>query len=87
MKSTKRILKGTVTSAVNDKTIVVSVKRRIRHPLYSKLYSVTKKYHAHDEKNECNVGDTVEIIESQPISKKKRWTLSSVLEKTKEVSR
>jgi len=84
-KSNKRVLKGVVSSNKGDKTIVVSVKRSVRHPLYSKSYSVTKKYHAHDEKNEVNIGDTVQIIECVPISKNKRWNLESIVEKTKEL--
>lgn len=79
----KRVLNGIVTSDKADKTITVTVKRRVSHPIYSKNYTVSKKYHAHDEKNEANMGDTVEIIESGPISKKKRWMLKSVVEKAK----
>lgn len=81
----KRVLSGVVSSDKSDKTIVVTTKRRVAHPVYSKNYTVTKKYHAHDEKNEANIGDTVEIIESQPISKKKRWALKTVVEKAKGV--
>ena len=74
----KRILKGFVVSNKNDKTIVVEVKRRFRHPFYGKVISKTKKYHAHDEKNKYKIGDIVKIIESKPISKLKTW---EVLEK------
>ena len=69
----KRILSGVVISSNLDKTITVNVTRRIRHKLYKKIIRQTKKYHAHDENNECNVGDTVSIIESKPISKLKKW--------------
>ena len=70
---TKKVLKGTVTSAKNNKTVVVEVKRKFVHPFYSKVISRSKKYHAHDEKNKFKVGDDVKIIESKPFSKKKRW--------------
>ena len=70
---TKKVLKGKVTSAKNNKTIVVEVKRKFVHPFYSKVISRSKKYHAHDEKNKFKEGDIVEIIECNPISKKKRW--------------
>ena len=69
----KRILIGKVISSNNNKTITVNVTRRIKHKLYKKIIRVSKKYHAHDENNEFNVGDTVSIIESKPISKLKKW--------------
>ncbi len=69
----KRMLSGVVVSANSNKTITVNVIRRIKHKLYKKIIRQTKKYHAHDEKNEFNVGDTVTIIESKPISKTKKW--------------
>ena len=75
---TKRILKGEVVSNKNDKTVVVNVQRRFRHPFYGKVISRSKKYHAHDEKNKYKIGDKVRIIESRPISKLKTW---EVLEK------
>ena len=75
---TKRILKGFVVSNKNDKTVVVEVKRRFRHPFYGKVISRTKKYHAHDEKNKFKKGDLVKIMECKPISKLKTW---EVLEK------
>lgn len=71
----KRVLQGTVVSDKNDKTIVVEVERRYTHPLLKKTVRRTKRYHAHDEANAKKVGDRVEIIESAPISKKKRWTV------------
>ena len=75
---TKKILKGIVTSAKNNKTIVVEVTRKFAHPFYGKVIKRSKKYHAHDEKNEIKEGQSIEIIECNPISKKKRW---KVLEK------
>ena len=73
----KRILSGVVVSSNSNKTITVGVTRRIKHKLYKKLIRQTKKYHAHDEDNEFNVGDTVSIIESKPISKLKKWKVVS----------
>ena len=70
---TKKILKGTVIRDKNDKTIIVSVKRKFSHPFYDKVMTSSKKYHAHDENNKFKIGDKVEIIESKPFSKKKRW--------------
>ena len=72
---TKRILQGEVVSDKGDKTIVVKVQRKFRHPFYGKVISRSKKYHAHDEKNEFKVGDMVSIIESKPISKLKTWVV------------
>lgn len=71
----KRILTGTVVSDKNDKTIVVLVERKVKHPLYGKIIRLSKKYHAHDEANEFKAGETVRIEESRPISKKKSWTV------------
>ena len=71
----KRTLSGTVISSNSNKTIVVKVTRRIKHKLYKKIISRSKKYHAHDEKNEFKVGDIVSIIESKPISKLKSWVV------------
>lgn len=70
-----RVLKGTVVSDKGDKTIVVSVKRRLMHPVYKKYITRSKKYAAHDEANAVVVGDEVEIQECRPISKRKTWTL------------
>ena len=69
----KKVLQGVVVSDVNDKTIVVNVERRFKHPLLQKIISRSKKYHAHDEKNVHKVGDQVNIEECRPISKKKTW--------------
>ncbi len=73
----KRILSGVVVSSNANKTIVVNVTRRIKHKLYKKIIRRSKKYHAHDENNEFNIGDTVSIIESKPLSKLKKWTVVS----------
>ena len=70
---TKKILKGVITSAKNNKTVVVEVTRKFKHPFYEKVIKRSKKYHAHDENNKFKIGDIVKIIESKPISKKKRW--------------
>lgn len=75
-----RKLVGTVASDVQSKTIVVAVARRVTHPVYGKQYTVTKRFAAHDEKNEAHVGDKVEIVETRPISKNKTWTLGRVIE-------
>ena len=71
----KRVLTGRVTSDKMDKTVTVLVDRRIIHPLYKKFIRRSKKYAAHDELNECKVGDTVRIVECPPISKRKTWTV------------
>ena len=71
----KRILQGTVISASSEKTIVVKVERRVRHPLYKKTIKRSNNFHAHDEGNDCKVGDQVRIIECKPISKKKSWSV------------
>ncbi len=74
---------GVVSSNKMDKTITVSVERKVKHPLYGKFVKKSTKFHAHDEKNECSIGDTVKIMESRPISKLKRWRLVEVVEKVK----
>jgi small subunit ribosomal protein S17 len=71
----KRILEGVVVSDKNDKTIVVKVERRLRHPVLKKTVRLSKKYHAHDEANTAKTGDVVRIEETRPLSKQKRWTL------------
>jgi small subunit ribosomal protein S17 len=71
----KRILQGVVVSDKNDKTIVVKVERRLRHPVLKKTVRLSKKYHAHDEANTAKTGDVVRIQETRPLSKQKRWTL------------
>lgn len=78
----KKILKGKVVSNKMDKTIVVAVENRKPHYRYKKIVAKTNKFKAHDENNQCNIGDMVEIIEHRPISKTKRWMLKGVLLKT-----
>ena len=75
-----RKLTGVVTSDVQDKTITVAVSRSVTHPVYGKRYTVTKKFAAHDEKNEAHVGDKVEISETRPMSKRKTFVLSKIVE-------
>lgn len=72
---------GKVVSDRQDKTIVVRVDRRAAHPLYGKVMTLTKKYYAHDEHNEARVGDVVEVMETRPLSKMKRWRLVSILQR------
>ena len=72
-----------VTSNKMTKTITVSVERRLRHPIYGKFVKKTKKFMAHDENTECQIGDLVKIMETRPLSKRKRWRLVEVLEKAK----
>lgn len=74
---------GKVTSSKMDKSITVAIEKKIKHPLYKKFYKKTTKFLAHDEKNECGVGDTVKIMETRPLSRRKRWRLVSVIEKAK----
>lgn len=74
---------GVVISNKGDKSIIVAAKFKEKHPIYRKFVSKTKKYYAHDEKNECNVGDTVRIMETRPLSKTKRWRLVEIVERAK----
>ena len=74
---------GVVFSDKMDKTITIAVKWKEKHPIYGKFVNKTKKYHAHDEKNECNIGDTVRIMETRPLSKLKRWRLTEIIERVK----
>lgn len=82
-RNSRKVRQGVVVSAVNDKTIVVAVTSRKPHPVYKKMISTTKKFHAHDENNEAGVGDTVQIMETRPMSKLKRWRLVKIVEKAK----
>ena len=77
----QRTLTGRVVSDKMDKTITVLIERRVTHPLYGKIVTRSKKYHAHDEKNECHEGDLVTIEECRPISKTKAWRVAKLLEK------
>jgi small subunit ribosomal protein S17 len=74
---------GLVTSNRMDKTITVAVERKVKHPIYGKFVKKTTKFHAHDDKNECTIGDMVRIMETRPMSKTKRWRLVEVVEKAK----
>jgi len=84
-RGTRKVVQGIVTSNSMDKTIVVKVSRRLRHPLYGKFINKSKNFKAHDENNSCNVGDEVRIIESRPISKDKRWRLLETVKQAAEV--
>ena len=74
---------GVVSSNKGDKTITVDSKGKEKHPSYGKFVNKTKKYHAHDEKNECQIGDKVRLMETRPLSKTKRWRLVEIIEKAK----
>ena len=74
---------GKVTSNKMDKTIVVAIEDHVKHPLYGKIVKRTYKLKAHDEKNECSIGDTVRVMETRPLSKDKRWRLVEIVEKVK----
>ena len=74
---------GVVTSNKMEKTITVAVERKVKHPIYGKFVKKTTKFHAHDEKDECTIGDVVRIMETRPLSKTKRWRLVEVVEKAK----
>jgi small subunit ribosomal protein S17 len=74
---------GVVSSNKMDKTITVNVERKVKHPLYGKFVKKSTKFHAHDENNECSIGDTVKIMETRPLSKTKKWRLVEVVEKVK----
>lgn len=82
-RASRKVREGRVVSDATDKTIVVAVETRVRHPLYRKTIKRTTKLHAHDEENQCKVGDLVRIMETRPLSKTKRWRLVSVLEKAR----
>lgn len=77
-----RTVSGVVVSDRMDKTITVRVERRVKHPVYGKYVRKSTKVHAHDEKNSCNIGDTVTVVESRPISKSKTWMLQSIDERS-----
>lgn len=74
---------GKVISNKMDKTIVVAIENRVKHPLYKKVVKSTYKLKAHDENNECNIGDTVRVMETRPLSKDKRWRLVEIVERAK----
>lgn len=74
---------GVVTSNKMEKSVTVMVERKVKHPLYGKFMKNTSKFIAHDEKNDCNIGDTVRIMETRPLSKRKNWRLVEILERAK----
>jgi small subunit ribosomal protein S17 len=79
----RKVRQGVVVSTAGEKTCVVKVEERKKHPLYGKMITQSAKFHAHDENNDCGVGDTVSIMETRPLSKLKRWRLVEILEKAK----
>ncbi|MEO9146223.1 MAG: 30S ribosomal protein S17 [Ginsengibacter sp.] len=79
----RKVRIGVVSSNKMDKTITVKVERKVKHPLYGKFVKKTAGFHAHDEKNECHIGDLVKIMETKPLSKSKRWRLIEIVEKVK----
>ena len=79
----RKVRVGVVSSNKMDKTITVKVERKVKHPIYGKFVKKTTSFHAHDEKNECSIGDVVKIMEARPMSKTKRWRLVEVVEKVK----
>jgi small subunit ribosomal protein S17 len=83
--STGRTVTGTVVSDRMDKTITVRIERRVQHPVYAKIIRRSSKLHAHDENNECRIGDTVTVMECRPLSKTKTWMLKSIDERAREV--
>lgn len=82
-KNTRKTLVGKVTSNKMDKTVTVAVENKIKHPLYGKILKRTYKLHAHDEDNQCNIGDRVRVAETRPLSKSKNWRLVDIIEKAK----
>ena len=83
MKAQRKKMVGVVVSDKMDKTVMVEVARSTRHPLYGKVLRRVKKYMAHDEQNECKMGDRVEIIESRPLSRRKRWAVKQIVERAR----
>jgi len=79
----RKVRQGVVVSTAGEKTCVVKVEERKKHPMYGKMITQSKKFHAHDENNEAGVGDTVEIMETRPLSKLKHWRLLNIVEKAK----
>ena len=74
---------GVVVSNKMDKSIIIAVKRKVKHPIYGKFVNKTTKLHAHDEENTCNIGDTVRVMETRPLSKTKSWRLVEIIERVK----
>ena len=84
--SSRKVRVGKVVSDKMDKTVVVAIADRVAHPLYKKIVGRTYKLKAHDENNECNIGDIVKVMETRPLSKDKRWRLVEIVEKAKQIS-
>ena len=82
-RNNRKVRQGKVVSNKGDKTIIVATETMVNHPLYQKRFKQTTKYMAHDENNECGIGDTVRIMETRPLSKNKRWRLVEIVEKAK----
>ena len=82
-RNARKVITGTVISISGDKSITVKADYRKRHPKYGKMMTVSKKFHAHDENNECGIGDLVTIMETRPLSKTKRWRLVEIVERAK----
>ncbi|MFH1050917.1 MAG: 30S ribosomal protein S17 [bacterium] len=83
VKATKKVLQGKVVSNKPDKTVIIKVERQVSHPIYKKYYKKTKKFMAHDERNDCNIGDVIRIRECRPLSAKKSWELVEIVERAK----
>ncbi|SHE81083.1 SSU ribosomal protein S17P [Desulforamulus putei DSM 12395] len=81
----RKVRQGKVVSDKMDKTVVVAVEDRVRHPLYNRTIRKTKKFKAHDEENSCRIGDTVRIMETRPLSKEKRWRVIEILERAEQL--
>ena len=77
----RKVVTGIVVSDKMDKTVTVQVSRRLRHPRYKKFITLSKKYHAHDDKNECGIGDMVRLMETRPLSRTKRWRVTEIVRK------
>ena len=82
-RNARKVITGTVVSISGDKSITVKIDYRKRHPKYGKMMTISKKLHAHDEKNEAGLGDTVTVMETRPLSKTKRWRLVEIVERAK----
>lgn len=82
-RGTRKVRTGQVISDKMDKTVVVAIETLVRHPLYGRIVRRTTRFKAHDEQNECGIGDTVEIMETRPLSKEKRWRVARIVEKAK----
>jgi small subunit ribosomal protein S17 len=82
-RNNRKVRQGQVVSDKMDKTVVVAITNLVRHPLYGRTLRRTNRFKAHDERNECHVGDTVEIMESRPLSREKRWRVSRIVERAK----